>query len=230
MPDGIEVSAVAAPALPLPTPRIEIRRPAFGESIEPGLSGAYPIELDVRSYVLTREGQGLLVSLNGGRPRRWPASGRLALGDLVPATEEVPRGRNVLFAALVDGEGRVLRGAGANGQSPFFVVDFFIGVPQALPASAEPRLFCLAPVGTHYGNPGDALRLELFATAAATAATVHVTAPGLAFSTRVDPQRPYTIRGLPAGDVRVVAELGSAAAAPARCVATLNPELEVRPR
>lgn len=215
--------------LPLPTPRIEVLRPAFGESIEPGLSRAYPIELDVRSYVLTRDGQGLLVSLNGGRPRRWPVSGRLTLGDLVLANEEVPRGRNVLFAALVDGDGRVLRGAGGNGQSPFFLVDFFVGAPQPLPASSEPRLFCLGPAGTHYGNTGAPLRLELFPTAGGTAARVHVVAPGVDFTANLDPRKPYVIEGLPAGDVRILAELGSSTP-PARCVATLNPELEVKPR
>lgn len=229
IPEGITIKAAAAPGLPLPTPRIEVRRPAFGEIVEPGLAGAYPIELDVRSYVLTRAGQGLIVSLNGGRPKRWSADSAMKLGDLVPDAQELARGPNVLFAAFVDGEGRVLRGAGANGQAPFFIVDFFIGPHEELPSVAESRLFCLAPVGTHYGRLGDPVRLELFPTGASTTARVRFVARGLDFTTSLDPRIPHLVHGLPPGDLEVFAT-SAAGGSPARCVATLNPELEVKPR
>lgn len=210
----------AAPALPLPTPRVEVLQPSFGEVVEAVGARRYEIRVDVTSFVLTERGQGAFVALDGGRPRRWPPDGRLRLGDLLPEDAELTPGAHVLFVGLADGDGRFLRGRAANGQAPFAVVDFFVGARAELPGS-EPRLFCLSPVGTFYGPETHALRLELFPTGPIASPTrVRFSGGSLEHTAELDPSRPYLVEGLPAGDVTISASAGPSTAS---CVATLNP-------
>jgi hypothetical protein len=210
----------------LPMPRLALSRPTLGEIVEEPLARRYELRLDVRGFVLTRTGQGAIVSLDGKRPRRWPSEGALTLGDLVAENEPLAAGAHVLLVALVDAQGRVLRAREKDGHAPFFVVDFSIAIPVRQPPTSQGRVFCLSPFGTYYGDEGRAVRLDLFPVGPIEKPlALRIAGRELDFTTRVDPDRSYEIAGLPLGDVHITSASGHAEL---DCVATLNPEIPAR--
>jgi hypothetical protein len=212
--------------MPVPSPRLEIRRPTFGEVIPRAEVRGYPLELELSGFVPARDGQGVLVALDGERPRRWVPETPLRLSDLLPENESLSPGAHVLLGVLVDAEGRVLRGQGPNGQSPFFVLDFAVGERVTLPPPQSARVFCLAPAGTFYGKEHEALRLELLTTGSSPGPArlrVEAESGGVDWASPLEPTRPHVLSGLPLGDVRFAAVLANGSRAV--CEATLNPEL-----
>lgn len=220
----VELLLAEMPEIPVPRPRLELLRPTLGEVIATADAGTYQLEIEVSGFEITAEGPGLLVSLDGGRPRRWPKEGTLDLADLVSELERVEPGSHVLFGALVDSAGRVLRGEAGRGSARFFVADFSVGPPKPLPLPQTDRLFCVTPFGTFYGSEAEAVRLELFPTGRQSGlAAVRIEVPSaLDWSAEVDVTKPYLIRGLPPGDVRISATTREGARA--NCELTLNPE------
>jgi hypothetical protein len=223
---AVRLTPADAATTQLPTPRLELSRPTLGEIVEEPLARRYELRLEVQGFVLTRTGQGAIVSLDGKRPRRWPSEGALKLGDLVAENEPLAAGAHVLLVALVDAQGRVLRAPEKNGHPPFFVVDFSIAIPVRLPPTSHGRVFCLSPFGTYYGDEGRAVRLELFSVGRVeNPLALRIASHKLDFSAQVDPDRPYEVAGLPLGDVHVTSASGRPEL---HCVATLNPEIPAR--
>lgn len=225
---NVRLTEAAAPVLPSPAPRLEVLRPNFGELIALHDAGQYQIGLELSGFTPTVDGQGVLISLDGRRPRRWTPDTVLRLEDLIAEDESIEPGAHVLFGVLVDNEGSVFRSPGPSGPSPFFVLDFFVGQPTALTVAKTSRIFCVGPVGTFYGDQGAALRLDLVAIGAPNAsARLRIAAPPAAdWFAEIDPHRPYLIAGLPLGDVRVFAELGTGSSA--SCESTINPAVVMR--
>lgn len=236
IPPALAGSSTAAPAAPTvrfetlelgtatgEVARIELMRPVSGEAIATELVRDYRVRMRVTGQRVTREAEGVLVTLDGGRPRRLPDNAELKLSELVPAGESLAPGRHVLLAVAVDAKGNILRAAPGERNAPFSLVDFHVGEKTAeLPGPSEPRLFCLAPAGTFHGPEALRVRLELLAIGAAPERTlVRVKGEGVDVEQALDIRKPHAVEGLPMGDVEFTAALPRGASA--RCIVTLNP-------
>ncbi|HLV68052.1 MAG TPA: hypothetical protein VKY73_19675 [Polyangiaceae bacterium] len=221
---SLRVEPLDPPRAPSPGPRVEIVQPASGEKLE--TLGAARYEVRVASSELP-EGAEVRIALDGQRPRRVPEGGKLALADLQPPGVPLAPGSHTVLAVVVDGSGLAYRGANDE-RPPFALTEFVVGERKGAPlAASTPRLWCLAPSGTHYGEETERLVVDLFPVGPLSTDTlpVRVVADSGTAELRLDPRRPHALGGLPGGDVRVVAG-GDGTLPRAECVTTLNPEVE----
>lgn len=217
------------PPLPTPLPHVEVIEPGFGDGIERELARGSAVRLRTEGTALTWDREGVAVSLDGHRPRRWVAERALTLGDLLDEDEEVSVGPHLLLAYAVAADGRALRVSAPSAPRPWSAVAFFVG-PKASGAldTNVPALFCVNPVGTFYVAPNASVPFELIAVpAAASPVRVEVVNGGASFTTTLDPNHPYDVSGLPLGDTRFA--VGSAPGPRAECVVTLNADTPRRP-
>lgn len=209
-------------------PVVEIVEPAFGDLLDARLSRRTALKLRVENTALTPDGEGVLVALDGKRPRRWLTERGLTLGDLLPADAELDAGMHVLLAVAIGADGRSLRAEQAA-KKPFSLVSFFVGARPATPFNATPpSLFCLNPAGTFYTKPEEPLVFDVLAFGVQKPPTrVRVRAEGFSFELPFDAARAYALHGLPRGDVWL--SVGDAPGPTSECVVTLNPAPEARP-
>jgi hypothetical protein len=219
---------LAPPALPASLPRLEVLEPSFGDTLEPRFARRHPVRVRADPAWLTADAEGVLVSLDGGRPRRVLPDSSLTLGDLLPFDQVLTEGAHVLLALAVAADGRALRVPVTAAVRPLSLVGFFVGPRVGEPASGtSPQLFCLSPVGTHYLKPDAALPFEVLAVGwEPPVLGLRVRAAGGEFESAFDPSLSYLVQGAPVGDV--LFSIGSASGPHAECVATVNPELAER--
>ncbi|MFZ5892600.1 MAG: hypothetical protein ACOY0T_16195 [Myxococcota bacterium] len=225
---GVKLEALPAAPLPAVLPRVEVLEPAFGDVLDARLARTARVRLRVENSALSADREGVLVALDGMRPRRWLAERPLVLGDLWPADAEIAPGLHSLLAIAVAADGRVLRGE-ANGKRPLSLVQFFVGArPEgATPASAS-SVFCLGPVGTVYAKQGTPMLFEaLWFGQQKPPASVLVRTQQHSFALPFDSERVYSISGLPLGDTWL--RVGEPGGASSECVVTLNPPVEGSP-
>lgn len=223
---GVSLEPLAAAALPAVLPHVEIVEPAFGDRLDVELARRTAIKLRLENAPLSAEREGVLVALDGGRPRRFVETRPLTLGDLLPEDAELSTGAHTLLAVAVGSDGRALRAEGAA-KKPLSLVAFFIGVrPASAPAAAPASVFCLSPVGTFYTKPDEPVVLDVLSFGLEKPlSTVRVTTRSFSFVAPFDSSRAFAIRGLPRGDVWL-----SVGENPrSECAVTLNPPLEARP-
>lgn len=220
----ITLVPLEAPAVPASLPHLEVLQPAFGDTLDPRFARRQPIQIRAETDWLTADAQGVLVSLDGGRPRRVLPDSALVLGDLLPADQELTVGPHVLLLLAVAADGRAIRTAAGAPIRPVATVGFFVGPRTGDPQGpASPQLYCLSPTGTHYVRPGAALNFEVVALGfEPKTLALNVRGDGLDFSTSFEPNRSYAVYGLPVGDVLLSA--GGTPGPRATCVATVNPE------
>jgi hypothetical protein len=211
-------------------PHLEVLQPSFGDTLEPRFARRQPLRVRAEPEWLTSDGQGVVVSLDGGRPRRVLPDSALLLGDLLPTEQELSVGPHVLLLLAVAADGRAIRPAVGAPIQPVATVGFFVGPRTGDPQGpASPQLYCLSPTGTHYAQPGAALKFEVLALGfQPKTLALNVRGEGLDFSTSFDPSRSYAVYGLPFGDVQLSA--GGTPGPRATCVATVNPEPAERAR
>lgn len=216
---GVRLEPDAAPATVDPKLELEFTSPVFGE-ILPEL-GIRAHEVRVTSAALPA-GHALWVAFDGLRPIPARAGGVVRLGELVPEDRPIAIGPHSLLAVVADADGRLVRRS--DGKPVFSLSDFYIGERRgSLPGPAAARLFCLGPAGTFHGASTERPRVQLLALGAVPRPVpLRFEASAGAFETRVDPDQPVRVVGLPAGDVRL--RVGSPGGPEAECVATLNPE------
>jgi hypothetical protein len=199
-------------------------QPSFGDTLDARFARRQLVRVRAEPAWLTADAEGVVISLDGGRPRRVLPDSSLTLGDLLPFDQVLNEGAHVLLALAVAADGRALRVPPSSAIRPLSLVGFFVGPRVGDPASmATPQLFCLSPVGTHYSKPDGALPFEVLAVGwEPRAVGLRVRAPGGELETRFDPSRSYAVRGLPVGDA--VFSIGSASGPHAECVTTVNPD------
>jgi hypothetical protein len=215
---------LAPPSVPAALPRLEVLEPAFGDTLDPRLALNHPVRLRVEGTPLGADAEGVVVSLDGGRPRRVLAERSLVLGDLLPTGALLAEGPHVLLAVALTADGRALRAPANAASRPLASVGFFVGRRTTEPAGAAlPNLFCLEPSGTYYLKPGAPLPFEVLATAwEPRALRLQIRANGAQLDTSFDPSQSYAVHGLPLGDVQFT--VGKAPGPYAECVATVNQE------
>jgi len=221
---SIRLVPLAPPSLPAALPRLEVLEPAFGDTLDPRFALKHPVRLRVEGTPLGADAEGVVVSLDGGRPRRVLADRGLMLGDLLPAGAHLAEGPHVLLAVALTADGRALRAPASAASRPLSSVGFFVGRRTTEPASAaSPNLFCLDPSGTYYLKPGAPLPFEVLATGWEPGALrLQIRANGAELETSFDPGQSYAVHGLPLGDVQFT--VGRAPGPHAQCVATVNQE------
>ena len=229
-PSKIQLTPLDAPPLPAALPRFEVLQPSFGDTLDPRFATKQPVRIRADASVLTADAEGIVVSLDGGRPRRVLVDSSLVLGDLLAEGQRLAEGPHSLLVLAVAADGRVLRVPESTAARPLTLVGFFVGARTGDPPSlSTAQLFCQSPVGTHYLKPDGALVFELLSLGVRSdRVRLQVRAPGAELDTLVDPNRSYSVRGLPVGDVRFSA--GDAPGPRTECVATVNPELAERSR
>ena len=213
-------------ALPAVLPRVEIVEPAAGAVIATELTRGSPVKLRLENAVLTAEREGVLVALDGARPRRFVEGRALTLGDLVPRAAELSPGRHTLLAVAVGADGRALRVDDAT-KKTFSLVTFFVGERPSSPSDTTfGSVFCLSPVGTFYSKPDESLVLDVLSFGFEKPPSVLlVQMPDYGFRLPFDSTRAYAIRGLPRGDIWLSVD----ALPSSTCALTLNPPPEARP-
>jgi hypothetical protein len=221
---SIELEPLEPTPLPEPVPRIEFLEPAFGDVLDPELARRAEVRVRVDNVLLTPDAAGVVVSLDGRRPRRVLEDRVLSLADWIPEDEALALGQHVLFAVALDADGRALRGASARGARPLSELPFFVGAPQSKLAGVRyPELFCLSPTGTYYVKPEQPLVLDVLALSSSEAeVSLRVEGRGVRSELTFDPRHPQLLSGLPLGDVRLI--VGMPPGPRAECVVTLNPE------
>lgn len=209
-------------------PSVEIVQPAPGAVLAPDLAPSTLLKLRVENAALTSDGEGVLVALDGQRPRRVLIGRPLTLAELLPFGASLKAGPHALLAVAVDAQGRTLR-AVPGADKAVSVLTFFVGTPPApqgsTPTSTPRSVFCLSPVGTAYINPGDALVFEVLAFGGAEPSRVRVRTRHFDFELPFDAKRAFALRGLPPGDAR----LSVGGEPSSECVVTLNAAPEARP-
>lgn len=226
---GVRLEALAEAPLPSPLPHVEIVEPAFGDVLDARLARHSSVRVRAEGVALGAEREGVLVSLDGKRPRRWLEGRALSLGDLLADDEDLAVGAHALLAVALAADGRALRGQTPQGKRALSQVSFFVGArPQAPTEFPAPSLFCLSPTGTSYDKAGAPLLLDVLAFGAAKPSVrLRVRTRQHAFELPFDVDRAYSLSGLPFGDVWLT--LGDAPGPSAQCVITLNPPVEARP-
>lgn len=229
-PSKIQITALDLAAPPAALPRFEVLQPSFGDTLEPRFAAKQPVRVRADASWLSADAEGIVVSLDGGRPRRVLSDSALTLGDLLAEGQRLAEGPHVLLLVAVMADGRALRVPEGSSVRPFTVVGFFVGARTGDPLGpASPQLFCLSPVGTHYSKPDGEVVFEVLAVGfRPERVRVQVRAQGAELDTSFDPSRSYSVRGLPVGDVRFF--VGGAPGPRAECVATVNAELAERSR
>ncbi|HET9956224.1 MAG TPA: hypothetical protein VFQ61_17070 [Polyangiaceae bacterium] len=219
----IQLSPTSATLAP-PDLRLEIVEPAFAERLDAALAPKSRVRIQVENWPLSADTAGVLVSLDGGRPRRVEASRALELGSLTPDGTVLP-GAHVLFAVAVDPQGRALRASPNQPRQPFSVVDFYVGRdPAALPEPRAPRVFCVSPQGTSYATASTEQLLDVYSIGTLSPRLpLHISYRGEHLATTIVALQPYVVRGLPWGDIEFSIDAG--ASAPAVCRVTVNPEV-----
>lgn len=220
----VELEPVSLPAV---LPRLEVLEPAFGDTLDPRFALRQRVRVRVEGTPLSADAEGVVVSLDGGRPRRVLADRELTLADLVLPGQTLAEGPHVLLAVALGPDGRVLRAPAPAPARPLSTVGFFVGPRTRDPGAATRNLFCLGPTGTVYAKPGAPLTFEVLATGwEPEALRVSVRAQGAEADLSFDPRRSYAVHGLPLGDVHFV--VGAAPGPRAECVVTVNAEPEAR--
>lgn len=223
---GIRLEPLPDASAPSPLPLVEIVEPAFGDLLEAQLGRRTALKLRVENTALTADREGVLVALDGQRPRRWLGERPLVLGDLVPADADIAPGTHVLLAVAVGADGRSVR-VEPPAKKPLSLVSFFVGARPKTDADATPAsVFCLSPAGTFYTKPGDPLPFEVLAFGTRPT-KVSVRTRSFSFELPFDPARAYALHGLPQGDTWL--SVGSAPQPTSECVLTSNPAPEARP-
>jgi hypothetical protein len=158
----------------------------------------------------------LVLSLDGARPRPVSSGSIHAVSLLDPGSTLEPGAHDLVLAA-VRADGVALEGALAS-------VRFFVGARPSTPT--PPRVVCLAPFGTFYGNE-PAFVLD-FAVVPGGARAVDVTgARADGERVRAEGPGPFALGAFRPGDHQLTLSLtGDAPALRGRCVFTVNPELE----
>lgn len=199
-------------------PTVQILRPRADEQV-PG-SAAKRFSVEVRIEHGDRE-HPVLLALDGGRPRVLEASGTLPLSDLLSPDLSFPVGPHRLLAVATDASGLALRAAPES----FSSVSFFVGDADRGAASTPPsELFCLSPVGTHYGTDAKELILDVFPVSPLKMPlTLFIEGPEVQQTLFFDPDHAYRVAGLSGGDHRF--RVQGAGRVLCECVTTLNPEL-----
>jgi hypothetical protein len=226
----IQLTPLDAPPLPAALPRFEVVEPSFGDTLDPRFAVKQPVRIRAEASVLSADAEGVVVSLDGGRPRRLLPDSALVLGDLLSEGQRLIEGPHALLVLAVAADGRALRVPEGRALRPLTVIGFFVGARTGDPLSpVTTRLFCQSPVGTHYLKPDGALVFEVLPVGVhSDRVRLHVQASGAELDTVVDPNRSYSVRGLPVGDVRF--SVGEAPGPRAECLATINLEPVERPR
>jgi hypothetical protein len=226
----IQLTPLDAPPLPAALPRFEVLQPSFGDTLDPRFAVKQPVRIRAEASVLSADAEGVVVSLDGGRPRRLLPDSALVLGDLLAEGQRLVEGPHALLVLAVAADGRALRVPEGSALRPLTVIGFFVGARSGDPPSpSTTQLFCQSPVGTHYLKPDGSLVFELLPLGVhSERVRLHVQASGAELDTVVDPNRSYSVRGLPVGDVRFSA--GEAPGPRAECVATVNLEPVERTR
>jgi hypothetical protein len=204
-------------------PHVEILQPSFGDTVEARFALKQPVRVRADAAWLTAEAEGVLVSLDGGRPRRVLADSAFTLGDLLPLQQALPEGAHVLLAVAVSADGRAIRVSKDAPRQPLALVQFFVGPRKGDLPSPERALFCLSPVGTHYLKPEQAVPLEVLPFGwLPNTVSLRVRSGSGDFVGFIDPGRAYAVRGLPVGDVTF--SVGAEPGPRAECVVTVNRE------
>jgi hypothetical protein len=197
-------------------PSLQIVRPTPDQRVPAAAATSLSVEVRVEHGDPEHP---VLFALDGGRPRAVPASGVLLLPDLLPADARIEVGPHRLLAVATDASGLALREKGS-----FASVSFFVGGAQSPAGRAPSALFCLSPVGTHYGADAEELTLDVLAVSKVDAPlSLWIEGPGLRQTLPFDPDQAYRIAGLSAGDHRFVVEGGGRVLC--ECTTTLNPEI-----
>ena len=164
------------------------------------------------------------LSLDGARPR--PITGTTAnLAELLDAGASLAPGAHDLVLVLVGSDGMALdpRAGGVAASR------FFVGAPPT--ASVPPRLVCLAPFGTIYGNAPRILLDFVVVSGERTDAVVTIESHGVSRRARATGPGPFLLGDFAGGDHRVTLAPvpGSPPALSGACTFSRNPELERPP-
>jgi hypothetical protein len=216
-----ELTALARSARPKEP--VRILEPLDGAEID----GARANGLVVRVHAPVTENPKASVelSLDGARPR--PITGTTAnLADLLDVGASLGPGAHDLVLVLVGADGMALDPrAGGVASSRFFV--------GARPPTAPvpPRLVCLAPFGTIYGNAPRILLDFVVVSGEGADAVVTIESPGVSRRARATGPGPFLLGDFAGGDHRVTLAPvpGSRPALSGGCAFSRNPELERPP-
>jgi hypothetical protein len=147
---------------PSPAPHVEILFPFAEQRIQIPKAPTYNVRVKVESWPLGAEGAGVEVLLDDGRPRRIVPGGKIELQSLAGDGRPLAQGPHVLFAAVRDADGSIVRSSGGSLAS-FAMVRFWIGDrdPSFKPG---PSVALFEPHGTYHGaRAADALLIDFLA-------------------------------------------------------------------
>ncbi|HEX6766120.1 MAG TPA: hypothetical protein VF103_11595 [Polyangiaceae bacterium] len=166
----------------------------------------------------------LLLSLDGARPRPVEL-GTLGIRTLLDPGGELAAGAHDLVLCAVGPDGSVLDPEAGGVAS----VRFFVGRRPA--ATAPPRIVCLSPFGTYYGNAPKIALDFVVASGDPLDVVVAIDGAGGARRARAAGRGPFALGDFESGDYRVSLEPGegSPPVLPGRCVFAYNREIERSP-
>jgi hypothetical protein len=211
-----------------------IFRPENGVEIEPARASELVVE--VHAPAGDDPKPSLELSLDGARPR--PVNGTISpIANLLDPGAVLGPGAHDLVLVAVGSDGMALdpRAGGVA------TARFFVGQRPA--ALLPPRLVCLAPFGTIYGNAPRIL-LDFVAVSENPAsqagvasmnqsadAVVTIEGPGVSRRVRATGPGPFLLGDFASGDHRITLTSvpGSPPALPGGCIFSRNPELERPP-
>ena len=179
------------------------------------------------------DGEGVEISLDGGRPRRL-TSGTIPLRDLVSAGQELSPGAHFLSAAAIRSDGTIARAPKPTSLAPWALIRFWVGA-RGEREDPGPKVIVLQPQGTYNGeasaNGAFVDCLPFYAAVGRDAELrVRVRGAGRKGERVLSSWQPLALRELPSGDFTVECALvkGDAVIAQDQATITVNRDAPVK--
>lgn len=219
---GAEVSALPSVARAgRPSEPVRIVEPRDGSTLDPASANGLAVRVQGRVDVGS-PGASLALSLDGARPRPV-VSGVVTIGDLGDPGVTLAAGAHDLVLAAVASDGSVL----APSEGGIASARFFVGT-RAVPS--PPRIVCLTPFGTYYGNAPRVTLDFVVAAGSSLDAEVAIAGAGVTRRARTVGPGPFALGDFASGDHEVtLSPIGGGAVIPGRCSFTVNREIERAP-
>lgn len=221
------------PAPATPSAHVDIKFPIAEQVLSPAKVDKYVVRVTIEHWKTGTDGEGVEISLDGGRPRRL-TGGTIPLRDLVTAGQELSPGAHFLSAAAIRSDGTIARAPKPTSLAPWALIRFWVGA-RGEREDPGPKVIVLQPQGTYNGeasaNGAFVDCLPFYAAVGRDAELrVRVRGAGRKGERVLSSWQPLALRELPSGDFTVECALvkGDAVIAQDQATITVNRDAPVK--